>query len=37
LPITNTLAYWAHLQVMKKIKHCEYGSWGHIHNISFSL
>jgi hypothetical protein len=32
----NTLAYYAHLQVTKRIKCCEYGSWGHIHNTSFS-
>ncbi len=27
LPGTNALAYWAHLNVMRKIKFGEYGSW----------
>jgi hypothetical protein len=28
LPVSNTLAYWAHSQVTKKIKFCQYGPWG---------
>ncbi len=24
LPVINTLAYWAHLEVMNKMKSCEY-------------
>jgi hypothetical protein len=32
----NTLAYWAHSKVTKKIKHCEYGTSVHIHNAEFS-
>jgi hypothetical protein len=27
LPKTNTLAYWAHSQVVKKMKCCECGLW----------
>ncbi len=27
LPVANTLAYWAHPQVTKKMKFCEYGPW----------
>jgi hypothetical protein len=27
LSVTNILAYWAHLKVTKKTKHCEYGLW----------
>jgi hypothetical protein len=32
LPVTNNLAFWTHLKVMKKMKYCEYGSWLPIHN-----
>jgi len=31
----NTLAYWVHLKVTKKVKCCENGSWGDIHNTTF--
>jgi len=27
LPVANTLAYWDHLKVAKKIKCCENGPW----------
>jgi hypothetical protein len=37
LPGTNTLAYWAPLQVAKKLKFCEYDPLGPIHNASFFL
>jgi hypothetical protein len=33
---TNTLAYWAHSKVTKKMKCCEYGTRVHIHKASFS-
>jgi hypothetical protein len=36
LPVTHTIAYWVNSQVMKKMKCCEYDSWGLIHNTSFS-
>ncbi len=32
----NTVAYWVHLKVMKKMKCCEYDSWEHKHNRSAS-
>ncbi len=34
--VINTLAYWAHSYVAKKIMCCEYQSWGRIQNPSFS-
>jgi hypothetical protein len=37
---TNILAYWTHLQIMNKVKCCEYNPyspWSHIYNTSFSL
>ncbi len=33
----NTLAYWTHLQVRKKLMCCEYGPRGRIQNTLFSL
>jgi predicted small integral membrane protein len=33
---TNSQVCWAHLQVTKKKKFCEYDSWYHIHDTSFS-
>jgi hypothetical protein len=30
--VTNSQAYWAHLEVIKKMKCCEYGPRYHIHN-----
>ncbi len=35
LPLTNTIAYRAHLKVMKKMKCCEYGNRELIQNTSF--
>jgi hypothetical protein len=31
----NTLAYWAHLQAMKKMKYCEYGLLSHTYQTFF--
>ncbi len=36
-PFLPSLAYWAHLQNTKIMKHCEYGPCGCIYNTSFSL
>ncbi len=37
MPDSNTLAYWAHVLITKKMKCCEYDIWGCIHNSAFSL
>jgi hypothetical protein len=37
LDLCNTLAYWAHSSVMKKMKSCEGGPRGCIHTTPFSL
>jgi hypothetical protein len=34
--VVSTLAYWAHLSIMKKIKSCEYGPWGCIRKTLFA-
>jgi hypothetical protein len=37
LAVKNNLAYCVHSQVTKKLRCCEYGCRGHIHNTTFSL
>jgi hypothetical protein len=36
ITVTNTIAYWEHLLVTKKMKLCEYSPRDNIHNTSFS-
>jgi hypothetical protein len=36
LSVVSTLAYWAYLSIMNKIKCCEYGPWGCIRKTLFA-